>query len=92
MNTITLDTIRLSYSTFAKFENARNILHNHNVRYMSYYDRHGDNHVCTFKVNGNCLECLGKKTNINASENNFHKIAGDIVKEERWDEFCGWSL
>lgn len=102
MNTITLcnNTIQ-EYKTYNEFSNARDVLKNSAQGYVSYYDAHGDTHICEFLVLGSGVQCCGLSLDLPDGCELFdcagnyssyvYQTAGDIVKYEK-DDFLGWSI
>ena len=65
--------------------------------YVSYYDRHGDTHICTYNCNGNTVECCGRTVQVpndlpDLGAYEACRQACRIVRDERWDEYLGWSI
>lgn len=100
MNTITFanNTIK-EYKTYSEFSDARDVLKNSSSGYVSYYDVHGDTHVCGVRGGLMCLgeliaitdgkdvfDCTGKHF-----DSRIYELAGKLVRFEK-DDFAGWSL
>lgn len=102
MNTITFanNTIK-EYKTYNEFSDARDVLKNSASGYVSYYDAHGDTHVCEFRVWRGGVQCCGLFQDLLDScelydgsghySAEVYQTACDIVKYAK-DDFCGWTI
>lgn len=97
MNTITYASgKRVEFPKYEKFLDAKNVLKEAGVDYVSYYDRVGDTHICQYKRNNGGVEVCGIHRAVENAMGmdrwKIHDIAAEMVKEERWIDFVGWSL
>lgn len=102
MNTITFyNGRRKEYNLYNEFSDARDVLRDSSCGYVSYYDRHGDTHICEFRLIRGGVECCNLWQDLNGADqydctgkhysSAVYEAAAKIVKYE-CDDFLGWSI
>ena len=97
MNSITYQSGKREYfPDYSKFSEMHDALKEAGCNFCSYYDAKGDTHLVQYKKVPDGVEAMGIHYVINDTRKidrwTIHDIACKMVKEERYDEFLGWSL
>lgn len=84
---------RVFYERYADFAMAKDAIKFAELSWASYYDSHGDTHICLYRSYPGTVQCLGHFARRPENpEIEAHDIATDMIKDIRWDEFLGWSI
>ena len=64
---------------------------------VSYYDKHGDTHICLYACAGNTVMCCGVRRDFvpqpwDRQGDMAHRTATGICKSENYAEFLGWTI
>lgn len=88
---------RTEFKTYGEFSAAKEEIQKAGRRWVSYYDKHGDTHVCLFTCIWNTVKCCGVRETIPndldaLGEYEAHHQAARIAKRENYAEFLGWTI
>ena len=96
------DGVKKTYVYYNEFADAVDVIRKAGTGFVSYYDRHGDTHLCTFRLIRGGVQCLNLFVDLMGADvydctgkhysSKVFEAVADMVKYERMFEFCGWSI
>jgi len=88
---------RTDYQTYREFSEKKDGIKAAGFHYVSYYDGHGDTHICLYACAGNTVMCCGIRRDFAPQDWDRQgamacDAAARIARSENYAEFLGWSI